>query len=102
MCGFEIERPFKGPARILEEGWDSFEKNPNCTVFSNTFALGRLAIFGKKILQDTYLEMALNFFQLTQVDMRRLRFSLEVYSKFQRILNQVFSNTSKQELGKSF
>ena len=66
--------------------------NPSSTV----------AIFGQKILQDTYLEMAPNFFQLTRVDVRRLRFSLEVHSKFQKILNLVFSNTSKQELGKSF
>ena len=83
----EINRPgflFKGPARILEVGWDSFEKNPKCKVFSNTFFLVQLAIFGKKILQDTYLEMAPIFFQLTRVDVRRLRFSLKVHSKFQK------------------
>ena len=87
---------------ILEVDWDSLAKNPNRKVFSNTFFPGQLAIFGQKILQHTYLEMAPNFFQLTRVDVRRLRFSLEVHSKFQKIQNLVFSNTSKQELGKSF
>ena len=75
---------------------------PNRKVFPNTFFLEQLAIFGQKILQDTYLEMAPNLFQLTRVDVRRLRFSLKVHSKFQKIPNLIFPNTSRQGLGKSF
>ena len=45
--------------------------------------------------------MAPKIFQLTRVDVRRLRFSLIVHSKFVKIQNLIFSNTSRQGLGKS-
>ena len=45
--------------------------------------------------------MTPKIFQLTRVDVRRLRFSLIVHSKFVKIQNLIFSNTSRQGLGKS-
>ena len=43
--------------------------------------------------------MAPKIFQLTRVSVRRLSFSLFVHSKFVKIQNLIFSNTSRQGLG---
>ena len=52
--------------------------------------VSELAIFGQKILKDTYLEMALNLFWITRADIPGLRLGLERHSEFEKNRNLNF------------
>ena len=62
----------------------------------------QLAIFGKKILQDTYMYFPQTFVRDPQSDFRGLRFSVNWHREFWKKREFPFSNTSRQVMESSF
>ena len=92
---YGLQLPIKAPERILEVLGYGLSVHTRRKTFSNTFFWEQLAIFGQKILKDTYLEMALNFFWITRADIPGLRLDLERHSEFRKKQKFEFSNTSR-------